>query len=148
MKGIDYNVYEETMEMNKNIRERDLILKGYFSDKEYMGGVRHFKTLPLTLLKLLISEGFVDTTDKQNNAPTIGDIVTLAEQMEQKGYYFFFGGYAVSLDRDDYRVSIDTVKVTFYFDESNHLNNKIIERFFKDADEKDVDERSMRFWYD
>jgi hypothetical protein len=129
-------------------RQRDLILKGFFDSKEYVGGTKRFSKLPLELLELLVLEGHTDPEDYQNNSPSIKDLLVFARQMSEKGYYFFFGGYAVSPSRDDYRVSIDTINIKYYFDNSNHLNNKIIEKFFKDADEKDVEQGSMRFWYD
>jgi hypothetical protein len=129
-------------------RQRDLILKGFFDSKEYVGGTKRFSKLPLELLELLVLEGHTDPEDYQNNSPSIKDLLVFAKQMSEKGYYFFFGGYAVSPSRDDYRVSIDTINIKYYFDNSNHLNNKIIEKFFKDADEKDVEQGNMRFWYD
>jgi hypothetical protein len=113
-----------------------------------MGGTKRFSKLPLELLELLLLEDHIDHEEKHNNAPTIRDLIIFAKQMNEKGYYFFFNGYAVSPDREDYRVSIDTINIKYYFDNSNHLNNKIIEKFFKDADEKDLDNGVMRFWYD
>jgi hypothetical protein len=148
MKGIDYNVYEETIKMNKNIRERDLLLKGFFDTPKYIGGTRTFKKLPLPLLKVLVSEGFADPNDQQNHAPSIGDLITFAEEMEKKGYSFYFSGYAVSDTRVDYRVSIDTILVKFYFNETNHINNKIIKAFFRNPDMSEEDHNLMLFWYD
>jgi hypothetical protein len=134
--------------MKSDYRQRDLILKGFFDSKEYIGGTKQFSKLPLELLELLLLEEHIDHEEKHNNAPSIRDLIIFAKQMNEKGYYFFFGGYAVSPDREDYRVSIDTINIKYYFDNSNHLNNKIIEKFFKDADEKDLDNGAMRFWYD
>jgi hypothetical protein len=134
--------------MKSDYRQRDLILKGFFDSKEYVGGTKRFSKLPLELLELLVLEDHADHNDRQNNAPSIRDLIIFAKQMSEKGYYFFFNGYAVSPDRDDYRVSVDTINIKYYFDNSNHLNNKIIEKFFKDADEKDLDNGAMRFWYD
>jgi hypothetical protein len=129
-------------------RQRDLILKGFFTDKDYMGGSRRFNNLPLELLTLLVIEDHADPNDKQNDAPTIRDLITFAKQLKSKGYDFYFGGYAISPKREDYRVSIDTITIKYLFDNDNHINNKIIKNFFKDADEKDEDTNYFRFWYD
>jgi hypothetical protein len=153
---MENNLYNKVGELNKmetklykaDHRQRDLILKGFFTDKDYIGGSRRFSNLPLELLELILLENHTDHNEKHNNAPSIRDLIIFAKQMSEKGYYFFFGGYAISPKRDDYRVSVDTINIKYYFDNSNHLNNKIIEKFFKDADEKDLDNGSMRFWYD
>jgi hypothetical protein len=153
---MENNLYNKVGELNKmetklykaDHRQRDLILKGFFTDKDYIGGSRRFSNLPLELLELILLENHTDHNEKHNNAPSIRDLIIFAKQMNEKGYYFFFNGYAISPKRDDYRVSIDTINIKYYFDNSNHLNNKIIEKFFKDADEKDLDNGTMRFWYD
>ena len=153
---MENNLYNKVGELNKmetklykaDHRQRDLILKGFFTDKDYIGGSRRFSNLPLELLELILLENHTDHNEKHNNAPSIRDLIIFAKQMNEKGYYFFFNGYAVSPRREDYRVSVDTINIKYYFDNSNHLNNKIIEKFFKDADEKDLDNGTMRFWYD
>jgi hypothetical protein len=153
---MENNLYNKVGELNKmetklykaDHRQRDLILKGFFTDKDYIGGSRRFSNLPLELLELILLENHTDHNEKHNNAPSIRDLIIFAKQMNEKGYYFFFNGYAISPKREDYRVSIDTINIKYYFDNSNHLNNKIIEKFFKDADEKDLDNGTMRFWYD
>jgi hypothetical protein len=134
--------------MRTDYRQRDLILKGFFTDKDYFGGVKHFKRLPLELLELLVLEDHADPNDKQNDAPTIRDLITFARQLKDKGYDFYFGGYATSPDREDYRVSVDTIEISFYFDNGNHLNNKIIKKFFEKADEKEETDANFYFWYD
>jgi hypothetical protein len=153
---MENNLYNKVGELNKmetklykaDHRQRDLILKGFFTDKDYIGGSRRFSNLPLELLELILLENHTDHNEKHNNAPSIRDLIIFAKQMNEKGYYFFFNGYAISPKREDYRVSVDTINIKYYFDNSNHLNNKIIEKFFKDADEKDLDNGTMRFWYD
>jgi hypothetical protein len=153
---MENNLYNKVGELNKmetklykaDHRQRDLILKGFFTDKDYIGGSRRFSNLPLELLELILLENHTDHNEKHNNAPSIRDLIIFAKQMSEKGYYFFFNGYAISPKREDYRVSVDTINIKYYFDNSNHLNNKIIEKFFKDADEKDLDNGTMRFWYD
>ena len=129
-------------------RQRDLILKGFFIDKEYIGGVRYFKNLPLELFELLLLENHIDHEEKHNNAPNIRDLMIFAKQMKDKGYDFYFGGYATSPSREDYRVSIDTITIKYYFDNSNHLNNRVIKKFFENADEQEEDTNYFRFWYD
>lgn len=135
--------------MNKSdYRQRDLILKGFFTDKEYIGGTKRFKDIPLELLELLVLEGHLDAHDKQNEAPSVDELIKFARQMKPKGYDFYFGGYAVSPSREDYRVSIDTITIKYYFDNSNHINNRVIKKFFENADEQKEDTSYFRFWYD
>jgi len=153
LKTADYKILRRNNKMEHKLykadsRQRDLILKGFFDSKEYFGGTKRFSKLPLELLELLVIEGHADPEDYQNEAPAIKDLLAFAKQMSEKGYYFFFGGYAVSPDREDYRISIDTINIKYYFDNNNHLNNKILEKFFNKADDKDLDNGSMRFWYD
>lgn len=129
-------------------KQRDLILKGFFTDKEYIGGVKHFKDLPLELLELLVLENHLDGEDKQNEAPSINELIAFARQMKEKGYDFYFGGYAVSPSREDYRVSIDTIMIEYYFNNDNYINNKLIKNFFKLADETIIEQNYFKFWYD
>jgi hypothetical protein len=129
-------------------KQRDLILKGFFDEKDYFGGTRRFSKLPLQLLELLVAENHADEEDYQNNAPTIRDLITFAKQMKDKGFEFQFHGYAISPDRDDYRISIDGISIKYYFDNYNYINIKAIKNFFKNADEKNEDEGYLYFWYD
>jgi hypothetical protein len=134
--------------MKSDYKQRDLILKAFFTTKEYVGGTKRFNHLPLELLELLVLEGHTDHEDRQNDAPSIRELLVIAKQMKEKGYTFSFGGYAVSQEREDYRVSIDTIEIKYYFDNYNYVNNKTIVNFFEKADEKTIEEGYMRFWYD
>jgi hypothetical protein len=134
--------------MKSDYKQRDLILKAFFTDKEYIGGSKRFKRLPLELLELLVIEGHTDHEDRQNNAPSIRELLVFAKQMKEKGYFFTFGGYAITHEREDYRVSIDTIDITYYFDNNNHIYSKLIKSFFKNADEIDESTNHFHFWYD
>jgi hypothetical protein len=134
--------------MKADYRQRDLILKAYFTDKDYIGGSRKFNDLPLELLELLVLEDHTPHDEKHNEAPTIRDMLILAKQLKSKGYDFYFGGYAISPKREDYRVSVDTIIIKSLFDNDNHINNRAIKNFFKDADEVIEDTNYFRFWYD
>jgi hypothetical protein len=129
-------------------RQRDIVLKGFYDTKEYMGGTKRFSRIPLELLELLLLENHIDHEERHNNSPSVRDMVVLAKQLKDKGYDFYFSGYVVSPDREDYRTSIDTIHIKYYFDNSNHINNRVISKFFENADEKDIEQGSMRFWYD
>lgn len=129
-------------------RQRDLVLKGFYVGNAYVGGTKRFSKLPLSLVELMIEEGHISPEDKQNNAPSVKELVAFAKQMRDKGYDFYFSGYVVSPDREDYRTSIDTIYIKYYFDNNNHINNRVISKFFENADEKDIEQGSMRFWYD
>ena len=134
--------------MKSDYKQRELILKAFYLDKDYIGGVKHFTHLPLEILELLVIEGHAQPEERQNDAPSIRELLTFSKQMKDKGYTFTFSGYTTSKERDDYRVSIDAVDIKYYFDNDNHINNRIIRKFFEHADEKYEDTNYFRFWYD
>lgn len=92
-------------------------------------------------LKMLIDEKFADPEDRQNNAPSLGDIQKFIETHPN----FKACGYIVTPERDDYRVSIEEVR-------GEELSREDICDFanaFHTADEfKVLDDGSCRAWYD
>lgn len=87
--------------------ERDQIIFGEdFNPAKYMGGIRRFCGLTKSKLQDLVDKGFIDLNGQQNMSPTV-------EEFQQFTLYirdpenWSFGGYAVTPDRTDCRVTID-----------------------------------------
>lgn len=67
------------------------------------GGVAWFESLGLDALEALFAEGFVDPLDRQNAAPTAGEFLEYLRRFPAATVH----GYAVSPEREDYRVSVE-----------------------------------------
>jgi len=124
---------------------RDEIISKYSNKFEdiYLGGIKRFSKLSLDGLKILIEEGYVDIDDRQNYSPTIDKLVELGKKFQQNDLKLLYSGYAVSIDRDDYRVSIDTIYGDFENITDEELKQEI-ENLSKTADEVSND----RIWWD
>jgi len=89
---------------NKYLEKRDQILEPYFTTG-YNGGIRKFKYVPVEVIKQLIAGGFADSLDQQNESPTLKQFVKFGEKHSR----FVFNGYAVSPNRSDCRVTVDSI---------------------------------------
>lgn len=90
--------------LNTNWKERDRLV---FRDEppNYMGGCAWYKGLHLVVLRELIANGYADPDETQNASPTISEFADLMEKHPLMTAH----GYAVSLERDDYRFSVEGV---------------------------------------
>ena len=130
-------------EFNKNYEAREQIIFGFgeeYDKKNYPGGCRNFENMSVDTLQCLVDEKFADPEDRQNYAPTIGELLEYGKS--HKGVVF--GGYAISADRDDYRVSIDTITQTI----ENEKELTAFAEAFHDADEFSVTTESGYAWWD
>lgn len=94
-------------ELNKDYKRRDSIIFGRYCKELYkFGGIRHFEGLDVIRLKMLLDENFIDPGDRQNLAPSVKEIYEFMKMYPSYKAH----GYAVSIDRDDYRVSIEGVE--------------------------------------
>ena len=119
----------------KNEPKRDEIIFGSYDKEAYSGGIRQFEEMTYNTLKQLIDEGFVDLEERQNCAPTIKELMDFAEKWGKESYRF--GGYVVSADRDDYRVSIDTFTKNCEFE--SFAERDAFADLANEADELDLD---------
>jgi hypothetical protein len=131
-----------------NIEKTEKIIQGWLEKENYIGGTRRFKGLPWPILRLLVNEGYIDGNDKQNNAPSINEIIEFIDQTQDKNINFYVSGYIVSPTRLDQRLSVDTVFAHGYFDSYNYEKVQNIRTFFKNADSKEESPRTLLFWYD
>lgn len=125
----------------ENVAKRDEILFGAYNPKMYSGGVRGFHDVDLETLVRLRDEQFLDIYEQHNCAPEIGDIMEFLADHEN----FLVGGYAVSANREDYRVSIDTIYCEGDYDYKDIFDFVKVFRF---ADEFVANEETLYAWFD
>ena len=153
--------------MNKDWQTRDKILKPYFNaykqyckanlpyayecmqnDDGWSGGIKHFKLMPVQALKRLVELKFADPESCQNSSPSIARIISF---MEKWPSFVFAHGYAVSHERDDYRISVEGVEGRVPEDLSKTRPEFEIDfiRFWTGADELELrNDGNFRVWYD
>lgn len=118
----------------------DEIYKRYNPNYEENYDVRYFDQLDAETLEKLIDLGFADPKESQNEAPCIGEFLDwMRKNPDYKAH-----GYVVSIDRDDYRVSIEGVDGCAKSPEAL----KSFVNMFHNADEFDVQDDYQRAWYD
>ena len=127
--------------MNKN-DQRLCELLG--ANEDYRaGGIQYFDGLTAEILQVLIDEGFADSDEGFNNAPTTGEFLTFVKLNPE----FVMHGYVVSPERSDYRVTIEGVKGTI-----DLRSDAFVEfvKMFREADEFTVDSNTgyCFAWYD
>lgn len=129
--------------LNHNVEVRDaLLFQDLYRPEKYSCGTREFSLVDVNTLLVLTEGGFLDLSDRQNEvAPSIGEIIDFMKK--HKGFYV--AGYAVSPNRDDYRISIDTIfkhKKIFKYDIRD------FNRLFGDADVYSCKNNFLYAWYD
>ena len=124
--------------MNKDFKRRDEILG--IANKKYMGGIIHFEAIDVQTLKLLIDEDFIELDEAQNCSPTTKQFYEfMCEHPQVKAE-----GYAVSPERDDYRVTIEGLNC--HENTTKELKTQFTE-FCNDADEFQITP-FLRSWWD
>ena len=131
-------------EFNKEIKQRDEIIFGYYDPEEYFGGVREFKKMTLQTLKTLIKERFMEEDEQINNRPSNKEFVSFMEKHSDRN--FTVNGYAVQDTRGDYRVSIEAIS----YEGSELDDNTIIElvEFTHNADDVCIEKDYVHCWWD
>lgn len=92
-------------ELNKDVRTRNKLIFGEYNEYAYGGGVRHFENLSLATLEKLVAQGFINLDDQQNDCTTVQAIPGFMRTYPD----YTAHGYTVSIDRRDYRVSLEEV---------------------------------------
>ena len=106
--------------------------------------IQHFDRLSLKTLKILLEEGFVDPQETQNCAPSVDEMYMIGQELEALGAEVTFHGYAVSPNRDDYRISLEGVEITRA---SPNATLRFVHAF-RSADEFNVGAGYGYCWYD
>ena len=128
--------------LNKDIETRDMLIFGSYEQEKYTGGIRRFEGLSAQTLGLLLKLGFTDPGDSQNGAPAASEMhAFLCKYPDYTAH-----GYAVGIDRSDYRVSIEGVVKDHGYDSDRERMDFV--RRFRDADELEAGRTRMFCWYD
>ena len=122
--------------------QRDLVLfHEPYDESKYGGGVRDFDGLTYRGCQQLLELHVIDPGETQNDSPSVGEIA----EFLKKHPNFTAHGYAVSRERDDYRVSFEGVECG-----EGYTLSDVQDFFslFKYPDSLTVDEHGMYCWYD
>ena len=135
--------------------ERDTLIFGSYDPEAYLGGVRRFYDVSPETVAELVKKGYANPDETQNDSPSIQEFLDFCEQHPEMG--LTLGGYVVSNDRSDCRVTIDGIAGELPTGASGSTANAIdgivsfYERF-RYADELEVDQGTcavaLSAWYD
>lgn len=138
-------MYSYKTPTNQQIADlRDPIIFGEpYNPQKYLGGCRRFEQLNLEQLTQLEALGALDMDDAQNESPTISEILAFLTSRDTEGWYA--GGYCISPDRGDFRISIDAVGKS-----TPPSRDDLIDfvKMFRYADELSIDDGSLYCWFD
>ena len=127
--------------LNRDVKTRDEIIFGKYESKAYKGGLRRFDNLSLEKLKKLVECKFIRLEECQNNSPSVREFIEFMEKYS--GYTVM--GYAISVKRTDYRVTLDGIEkreIVYSLDEVDEF-----ESLFGDADDFDS-YNALYAWFD
>lgn len=126
---------------NKDYETRDTFLfGGYNKDLYRFGGTCGIDNISATDIKYLMDMKFIDPDECQNYSPSTKEIYDFINKHPQ----FYAFGYAVSPERDDYRITLEGIRSD---DEDLGVEDlKDFIEFAHRADELDV--RPPRAWWD
>lgn len=128
--------------MNKDFNKRDEILFGVYNKDAYKyGGIRHFENLDADTLKQLLDEGFIEPEEVQNYSPTTMEFYEFISAHPN----FTAHGYAVSPNRDDYRITLEGIECHESCDAKTMREFIELCRF---ADELSMNDEYMYAWWD
>jgi len=133
---------QEEFQPNRNVARRDALLFGAQASEDY--SCRNFSGLGRGTFRALISERFLNPLESHNESPQYGEFLRFMEKHPQAKIFAI--GYAIGLERSDYRISIEGL-------EGKELSDEALRDFdssFSNADEfiLDVANRKARCWYD
>lgn len=127
--------------LNRDVRMRDKLIFGEYNEYRYCGGVRHFEKLSLSTLEKLVANNFIDLDDAQNDCPSVKAILGFMRTYSD----YTAHGYAVSVEREDYRVSLEGVAKNREADTIEELKGFV--NMFRFADDFCTD-GEMYCWFD
>jgi hypothetical protein len=123
-------------------KERDIIIWGETKDWSHSsGGTFSFKELTAVKCRELLNKGFADPEDCQDSAPSFKEITEFLERNPN----FTGHGYAVSPDRNDYRVTLEGVESRGPI--SNKERNDFV-YWFRQADDFSLSDDGAFAWFD
>jgi len=133
------------LKINNDIDIRDTLIFGSYDPDKYMGGVRHYNNLSADTLEEIVKHDFADPTDMQNESPSLQHFLLFAKHWKQ--YNVKLHGYVVSLDREDYRFTVEGIESATSEDYCLDYILQFVESF-RYADEFLLNKHKSRCWYD
>ena len=131
----------EEFNYNKDWEKRDELLFGEANIEKYKyGGIRHFSELDVDTLEMLLNNNHADPEEQHNDAPCIKEIYEFMVNHPD----FVAHGYAVSPERDDYRISIEGVDGTHAEKDMDTIIDFV--NLFRYADEFNIE--YLWCWFD
>lgn len=130
------------IKLNRDIQRRDEIIFNKYDENAYnSGGVVKFENLNLENLKKLFALNFINPNDKQNDCPTAAEILQFIEKYPE----YTVQGYTVSIERNDYRVTLTGVYKNCPVEDVDELKDFIA--LFEKADDFTV-ANEVYCWFD
>lgn len=130
----------------KRTNERDQILfKENYNKNKYLGGARRFSDLSLKNLLKLLELDFTTTDESQNDGPTIYDIIIKLRNINSER--LTFQGYSIAEDRHDFRVTVDTILLTYPTREEIEFITKNTD-WIKTSDDCIISDDELYLWWD
>lgn len=108
---------------------------------EYSGGIERFDNLNAYQLQQLIDYNFMELEECHNNAPSNGDVLEFLNTFPD----FVAGGYTVSPEREDYRVSIESIKLDR---KPTYAEQQAFIRLCRYADDFECSDNGCYAWFD
>ena len=137
---INYDIFSDPRPLRRNAENRDELIFGEYNPDAYIGGVRYFENLSLDTLKTLLEKKYIEADERQNNSPTTAEIKAFMERYPD----YTAHGYAVSINRRDYRVTLEGVSKGRGADSSQELEE--FYSLFRYADK--IKTSIMDCWFD
>lgn len=142
------NLFESNEFKNWSDHDYELIMiRLELSPSDTSGGIIRFRDVDIDAIIDLVAVDLIDENDRQNQGPSIKEIIDFYKQGSESGYVdnFKVEGYVVDKSRSDRRVTVDGVSFDF-------LSSWIpyVEDLVEYADEKTVDEKNghCEAWWD
>jgi hypothetical protein len=129
-------------ELNKDHKLRDeIIFSKYQNFSDYQGGCKNF-IITLEQLEELVENNFIDLDSYQNYSPTAKQILNFMRKYpEYKAL-----GYAISVEREDYRVTLEGVEKMSGAESLTEMQDFV--NLFRSADDFIVSDDQMFAWFD
>lgn len=113
-------------------------------DDKPIGGIKRFTGLAASGVNQLEHLNLIDVNDRQNNAPSIAEFQKFAREHPDND--ISFDGYTVIPERDDYRTSIDAIRMSLY--DYQDLADFVELCKGHTPDELNTENNQLRAWWD
>ena len=131
------------MRQNAERREQLIYGRGFDPANYSSDGIAYFQGISMDMLRQLIAEGFLNPFERQNDSPTVKEMMDFCAGEDEDNWIFH--GYTISPERIDYRVSIEGFEART---EPSSLRKKEFALFNHKASKLLLGEGECYCWYD